>query len=205
MDASFTFAAIVVYIIAILIGMTVHEAMHAYVGYALGDTTAAEQGRISLNPLRHIDPIYTVALPIITLLLFHAPVLAAKPVPFNPERVRFGELGGALIALAGPVSNLVLAFAAAILWHFVGLGSFASGTLQLFIEVNVLLFTFNLIPIPPLDGSRVLYAFAPEALQNLMRDIEPYGMFIIFGLVIVGGFGGFLGSINQAVVNLLLW
>lgn len=205
MDASFTFAAIAVYIIAILIGMTVHEAMHAYAGYALGDTTAAEQGRISLNPLRHIDPIYTVALPIITLLLFRAPVLAAKPVPFNPERVRFGDLGGALVALAGPVSNFALAFIAAIVWHLVGAGGFASDVLALFIQVNVLLFTFNLIPIPPLDGSRVLYAFAPEVIQNLMRDIEPYGMFIIFGLVLVGGFGGFLGTLNQAVLSLLLW
>src|SRR6185437_5945591 len=93
---------------SILIGMTVHEVTHAYVGFMLCDTTAAEQGRISLNPLDHIDPLMTVVLPIATLLLFQAPILAARPVPFNPQRVRFDEFGAALIAFAGPLSNLVL-------------------------------------------------------------------------------------------------
>lgn len=190
---------------SILVALTVHEAMHAYAGYALGDTTAAEQGRISLNPLRHIDPIYTVILPIVTLVLFHAPILAAKPVPFNPERVRFSEWGGALIALAGPLSNFVMALLAALLWHVPEIGGVASMILEIFIGLNVALFIFNLVPIPPLDGSRVLFAFAPEAVQRLMVEIEPYGFFIIFGLVLLGGLGGVLGGLNQAILNLLLW
>lgn len=204
MDTSFTIMAIAIYIVAILIGMTVHEAMHAYAGYALGDTTAEEQGRLSLNPLRHIDPIYTVALPIITLLLFRAPLLAAKPVPFNPGRVRYGEFGAALIALAGPASNLVLACIAAVLWHMVGGHTFVGDALQLFVEVNVLLFTFNLIPIPPLDGSRILYAFAPEPIQGLMAAIEPYGIAIVFLVVLAGGLSGILSTLNASVLNFLL-
>ena len=204
MNASFSLIDLGIFIISLLIAMTVHEAMHAYVGLKLGDTTAEEQGRISLNPLRHIDPVYTIALPIITYLLFQAPVLAAKPVPFNPFRVRYGEWGAAMIALAGPLSNFALAFVASVILRVVGIQSFAGYALAQFLELNVLLFIFNLIPIPPLDGSRVLFAFAPEPLQDLMRQIEPYGMYIVFGLVLLGGFGGWLGSLNQMVLQLLL-
>jgi len=204
MNAGFSLLNLVIFVVSLLIAMTVHEAMHAYVGLKLGDTTAEEQGRVSLNPLRHIDPVYTIALPIITYLLFQAPVLAAKPVPFNPFRVRFGEWGAAMIALAGPLSNFVLAFIASLLLRVIGIQTFAGYALAQFLELNVLLFIFNLIPIPPLDGSRVLFAFAPEPLQDLMRQIEPYGMYIIFGLILLGGFGGWLGSLNQMVLQLLL-
>lgn len=204
MNAGFSLLDLGIFVASLLVAMTVHEAMHAYVGLALGDTTAEEQGRVSLNPLRHIDPIYTVALPIVTYVLFRAPILAAKPVPFNPFRVRYGEFGAALIALAGPLSNFALAIAASLILHTVGTGGFIGYALAQFLEINVLLFIFNLIPIPPLDGSRVLFAFAPEPLQDLMRQIEPYGMYIIFGLVLLGGFGGWLDSLNQAVLHLLL-
>lgn len=195
---------IIILIVSILVAMTVHEAVHAYVGYSLGDTTAMEQGRISLNPLHHIDLFATVILPIVTLLLFHAPILAAKPVPFNPERVRYGEMGAALIAAAGPLSNLVLAVVGAVVMHVVPSAAVASALL-IFVGLNVALFIFNFVPIPPLDGSRVLYAFAPDVLQRLMREIEPYGLFIIIGLVVLGGFGGVLITLNQAVLNLLMW
>jgi len=190
-------------IVAILISLVIHEFMHAYAGHMLGDTTAMEEGRLSFNPLRHIDPFMTVALPIITIVLFGAPILAAKPVPFNPDRVRFDEFGAAIIAAAGPLSNLVLAFLSAFALKYLSLGHILTGFLDVFVVLNVALFVFNLVPIPPLDGSRVLYAFAPEPLQDLMRQIEPYGFFIIFGLVLAGGLGGMLGNINQAVLNLL--
>lgn len=183
--------------------MVVHEFMHAFVGYKLGDTTAHDEGRLSLNPLRHIDPVMTIALPIITVLLFHVPFLAAKPVPFNPNRVKYGEYGAALLAAAGPFSNLALAFLAALAIHVVDPSGFLGQALILFEQLNVILFVFNLIPIPPLDGSRVLYAFAPEALQAFMRQIEPIGFYIIFGLVLLGGFGGAISNISQLIFNLL--
>jgi Zn-dependent protease len=177
--------------------------MHAYVGFKLGDTTAMEHGRISFNPLHHIDPIMTIALPAITLLFFHFPFLAAKPVPFDPYRVKYGDYGAAMLAAAGPVSNLVLAFLAALLLRFVDLGSFLDTAVAFFVELNVALFIFNLVPIPPLDGSRVLYAFAPEAVQNFMRSIEPYGFVIIIALVLWGGAGGILSNLNNFVLSLL--
>ncbi len=193
---------IIVLIVSILISMVIHEATHALVGYKLGDTTAAEAGRISLNPLKHIDPFYTVLLPIITIVLFQAPILAAKPVPFNPARVKFGEFGGALIAVAGPLSNLLLAVIGALILHSLIFGSFMANALSVFIILNAALFVFNLVPIPPLDGSRVLYAFAPEPLQRFMADMEPYGLFIVFGLVLIGGFS-YLNQIIQGVVSFL--
>ena len=203
MDTSSFALYLAIIIPSVLVGMTVHEAMHAYAGYLLGDTTAEEEGRISLNPLRHIDPIYTVLLPIVTLVLFHAPILAAKPVPFNPYRVRYGEVGAALIAAAGPIANFILALIGAFLAHIIGLNTLAGAIAVVFVTINVQLFIFNLVPIPPLDGSRILFAFAPAPLQELMRAIEPYGLFIIFGLVFLGGFGGWLIGINDAILQLL--
>jgi Zn-dependent protease len=203
MLGNFSLEYIVVIIVSLLVSMTIHEFMHAYVGHLLGDTTAQEEGRLSLNPLRHIDPVMTVLLPAVTLLLFNAPVLAARPVPFNPERVKYGDYGAALLALAGPLSNFVLAFIAAFITRLFVPGSFTVSALELFTGLNVVLFIFNLVPIPPLDGSRVLYAFAPDPLREIMSQIEPYGIFIIFGLVLLGGFGGFLTHLEQLVLNIL--
>jgi Zn-dependent protease len=171
-------------LVSLVVSLSVHEMMHALVGDWLGDTTAREQGRVSLNPLRHIDPFTTILLPIITLVLFHIPVLAAKPVPFNPDRVKFDEFGAAMIAAAGPLSNLVLAVIGGGLAHLAGANNDVFNVLTIFVSLNVGLFVFNLIPIPPLDGSRVLYAFAPEPLQNFMAQLEQYGIFIIFGLIL---------------------
>ncbi len=194
---------IVVLIVSILISLTIHEFMHAYAGFKLGDDTARSGGRLSLNPLSHIDPLMTVALPIITLLIFHAPILAAKPVPFDPRNLKYDEFGAAILAAAGPLSNLVLAFLAALLTRVVTPGSFFSSALDLFVTLNVALFIFNMLPIPPLDGSRVLYAFAPESLQRLMIQLELYGLIIVFGLVFAGGLGGYLQTLNSYVLQLL--
>jgi Zn-dependent protease len=193
---------IVYILITIVISLSIHEAMHAYAAHALGDTTAKDMGRLSLNPLKHIDPLTTVALPIVTLLLFHIPILAARPVPFNPNRVKYNEFGGAIIAAAGPLSNLVLAIIGALLIHLatsVALLNF----LDTFTILNVAIFVFNILPIPPLDGSRVLYAFAPEPLQEFMQQIEPYGLFIIFGLILTGVLTSLLINLNNDILRLL--
>jgi Zn-dependent protease len=203
MFESLTLGNVIIVIVCLLVSMTIHEFMHAYVGFRLGDTTAMEKGRISFNPLRHIDPVMTVLLPAVTLLLFHAPILAAKPVPFDPRAVRHGEYGVALLAIAGPLSNLALAFLGALALRFSHVGYAVSDAIVFFTELNVALFVFNLIPIPPLDGSRVLYAFAPEPVQEFMERIEPYGFFIIIALVFWGGAGGMLANLNNFVLNLL--
>ncbi len=194
---------IITVIVSILIAMTVHEFMHGYVAHLLGDSTAHDEGRLTLNPLKHIDPFMTLLLPAVSILLFHVPLLAAKPVPFNPARLKYDEFGAAMVAAAGPFSNLLLAFVAAFAAHAFEAGSLAVQVLDVFIQLNVALFIFNLVPIPPLDGSRVLYAFAPRPLQEIMERIEPIGFFIVFGLVLIGGFGGLLTNLNQFVLNLL--
>jgi Zn-dependent protease len=189
-------------LISMVVSLSIHEAMHAYAAHALGDTTAEDRGRLSLNPLRHIDPLTTLALPIVTLILFKIPILAAKPVPFNPDRVKYGEYGAALVAAAGPLANIVLAILGALLAKATSSQALFN-FLDTFVILNVAIFIFNLIPIPPLDGSRVLYAFAPEPLQDLMRQIEPYGLFIIFGLVLTGLLTSLLVNLDNSILRIL--
>lgn len=195
--------------IVIVISMTLHEAMHAFVSYWLGDDTAKREGRISLNPLRHIDPFLTIILPLV-LAIVGAPIFGgAKPVPFNPDRVRGGEWGSALIAFAGPLTNLLIAFIAfgiGVLTANVTAGGFSptlSGLIVLVtVQVNLGFFVFNMLPIPPLDGSRVLYALAPEFIRRGMEVIERYGLIVIFILVLIAS--PVIAPIMQAVVQGLL-
>src|SRR6266568_3995031 len=189
-----------VVILSILVSMALHEAMHGFVAHWLGDSTAQEAGRLTLNPLKHIDLYTTLLLPVV-LILFHVPpFFAAKPVPFNPYRVKFGEYGAALVGLAGPLTNLVLAAAAVLVMR---LGA-AAGTelydaLSLFVQVNLGFFVFNMIPFPPLDGSRLLYAFAPEPLQRIMAQIEGAGfMVIILSMLLLFPF---IGPIITSIID----
>lgn len=186
--------------------MAFHEAMHAFAADWLGDTTAREEGRITLNPLAHIDPIMTIALPAVLLLLGLPPILAAKPVPFNPARVKYDEFGAALIGIAGPLTNLVLAAVTAVILRVVQFPETATTFLVIFCILNVSLFVFNMLPIPPLDGSRLLYAFAPEPLQRVMAQIEAMGFtfLIIILFVLIPIIGPLLQNINQSVIQFLL-
>lgn len=164
--------------------MTLHEAMHGFMAYFLGDDTAKREGRLTLNPVRHIDPFLTVLLPLM-LAVVGGPIFGgAKPVPFNPARVRFGEWGAALIALAGPLTNLVIGFICFGVYAIFRDQAFASYFL-LACMVNLGFFVFNMLPIPPLDGSRVLYALAPEFVKRGMEAMERFGIVVIFALVLV--------------------
>ncbi len=169
---------------AIIIAFSIHEMSHALVGYKLGDPTAKNMGRISLNPFRHIDIIGFGS-----LLLFGFGW--AKAVPFNPNYLKNPKIDSACIALAGPLSNLILAFVAMNLyvplqnveaaWAY-----YVSFFLYILIIVNIGLGIFNLIPISPLDGSKVLYAFLPERAYYKMLEVEKYGMYILIGLILIG-------------------
>jgi len=180
---------IVIVLVIILLSMTLHEAMHAFVSYWLGDDTAKREGRLTLNPLKHIDPFLTILLPIILFLIPGAPIFGgAKPVPFRPDQVRWGDWGAALVALGGPLTNLLLAFIGFGVWVLTGTPSYGDPlgfALTTFINVNLGFFLFNIIPIPPLDGSRVLYAIAPEPVRVAMRFLEQYGIFIVFALILI--------------------
>lgn len=174
----------VLYLIGILLiilgSMMVHELMHGLVAYRLGDDTAKMLGRLSLNPLRHIDPFMTIVLPLL-LAMSGLPIFGgAKPVPINTARLKYGEWGMALVAAVGPASNLVIAFLAYLVTVFWGDSSIAMSIML----VNLGFFIFNILPIPPLDGSRVMYALAPEVIRRGMEWLERYGIIIIF-LVIV--------------------
>ncbi len=180
--------SLAVVFICIVISITLHEMMHAFVSHWLGDTTARDAGRVSLNPLRHVDPFATILLPMITVFLFGVPLLAAKPVPFNPLRLRYGEFGVALVGIAGPLTNLSLAiFAGAFGYLLQGnIGVNLLDALGVFIAINVSLFVFNMIPIPPLDGSKVLFALLPAgpASYAVMVFLERYGIILIFAIAL---------------------
>jgi Zn-dependent protease len=192
---------IAIVIIVILFSMTLHEAMHGFMAFWLGDDTAEREGRLTLNPIKHIDPFLTLLLPVM-LAIIGGPIFGgAKPVPFNPARLKYDEWGAALVALAGPLTNLVVAFVA-----------FASATvmgvnvadfvyaglndlfLSLLVTVNLGFFVFNMLPLPPLDGSRVLYALAPDFVRRGMEAIEQFGIVFIFAIVLLASsvIGGFM-------------
>lgn len=199
---------LVVVLIAIIISMTVHEAMHGFVAHWLGDTTAQEAGRLTLNPLKHIDVMTTVLLPMVLLIAHLPPIFAAKPVPFNPDRVKYDEFGAALIGVAGPLTNLVMAGIGGLIFRFwgAGLGAFGANAVITFTAVNVGFFVFNMIPWPPLDGSRLVYAFAPEPLQNVMRTIEGYGLtsIMIFIFIIFTFGSGIIFTLQNGLTKAIL-
>jgi Zn-dependent protease len=202
MDLDFIQIGIVLGVV--LISMTLHEAMHAFVGYWLGDDTAKLQGRLSLNPIKHIDPFLTLILPI-TLAILGGPIFGgAKPVPFNPSRIRYDEWGAALVAIAGPLTNLVIAFIAFAVYVVAGTpqDGVLAQVLYLMVTVNLGFFVFNILPIPPLDGSRVLYALAPDFVRRGMEAIEQFGIIFIFLIVLLASSA--IGSFMAAAIQFFL-
>lgn len=200
----FDLVRILIVIGVVLLSMTLHEAMHAFVGYWLGDDTAKLQGRLTLNPLKHIDPFLTLILPI-TLAIIGAPIFGgARPVPFNPLRLRYDEWGAAMVAAAGPLTNLLLAFVTFALYVLFGqpqVGIWAE-ILTLAVTVNLGFFIFNILPIPPLDGSRVLYALAPEFVRRGMEFVEQFGVLFVF--LIVFAASGPIGAFMTASIQFFL-
>lgn len=204
MFSSFSGLEIAFIIVIIVVSVGIHEAMHGFVAFKLGDRTAADLGRITLNPLAHIDVFATVLLPLLLIIAHLPPFFAAKPVPFNPSLVKWDEYGAALVGIAGPLTNFALAAMGGLLFH-----GFSSGNLGLFlfdfVSINVALFVFNMIPFPPLDGSRLLYAFAPEPLQNLMAGIERLGLMaiVIFMVLFFNILGPTIVSIDTSLIRML--
>lgn len=193
----------------ILVSMTLHEAMHAYASNWLGDDTARLQGRLTLNPVAHIDPIMTILLPLTLAIAGLPPFGAAKPVPFNPYRLKYEEFGAAIVAAAGPLTNLVLAAIAAFVLTTFGhsFDDTINQIIALFLLVNASFFLFNIIPFPPLDGSRILYAIAPEPVQRVMERIESMGLiailffFFIFSMFLAQPFSRLLSALISGLTG----
>ena len=190
---------LVLRLLSVLLCLTIHEMSHGFAAYALGDPTAKSQHRLSLNPLRHIDWLGLAMLAV-------AGFGWAKPVQVNPNYFKKPKLGMAVTALAGPLSNMVLALllllAARLL---IGAGVLSRGLLTFLVSTALLsigLGIFNLIPIPPLDGSKVLFAVLPDKQYALLMRYEQYGMFLLLALVMLGAGSRFLGQANNAVFDL---
>ena len=173
-------------ILILIMSVVVHEVSHGFVANYLGDPTARLQGRLTFNPLPHIDPIGSVLVPLL-LFFTNAGIMFgwAKPVPVNPYKLR-GKFGEAIVAGAGPLSNIGLALIFGLLIRL-GAGAMPGSFLQIAVAVviiNIILALFNLVPIPPLDGSKILFAFLPYHLQNIRESLEKYGFFIVLIFIV---------------------
>lgn len=186
-------------LVILIVAVVLHELAHGIVAYWLGDRTAKDEGRLTLNPAKHLDIWSSLVLPFL-LRLIGAPVFgAAKPVPVNRYRLKFGEWGMALVALAGPVTNLVLAFiGAVILMNAKTLFIYNLGGMIMLTNLGLML--FNLLPIPPLDGSKVLMVLLPDELKGLYLKMEQMGIWIIMIILMV-----FSGPLNQYLQNGIRW
>ncbi|MBT3457415.1 MAG: site-2 protease family protein [Thiotrichales bacterium] len=199
------FQSLLIYIIPLLFAITLHEAAHGWVASKLGDHTARMMGRVTLDPTKHIDPIGTIAIPLVLLISSSGFIFGwAKPVPINFNALRSGKSGMIWVALAGPGANLLMAIG----WLFVMIIAI-NMNIPVLIEmgrvgilVNCVLAVFNLLPIPPLDGSRVISALLPNRLSYQYNQLEQYGLYILLGLMFLGGFNYL---VRPSVELLLSW
>lgn len=205
-----TFYDLSVWVLPVLIAITFHEAAHAFAAHRLGDDTASQLGRVSFNPLRHIDPFGTVILPAM-LLFAHSPFLFgyAKPVPVNFRKLNHPKLDMVWVALAGPVTNILLGLVAGLAIHALLLVRASSqqwilDNLWNSIRLNAALAVFNMMPIPPLDGGRVAVGLLPRPLAWPLARLEPFGMLILIGLLILLPLAGSQFGLNLDVISAIL-
>jgi Zn-dependent protease len=201
---------VTIWAIPVIIAITFHEASHGFVAHLLGDDTAWRLGRVTFNPFKHVDPFGTILLPGLLLLLRSPFVFGyAKPVPVNFRALRSPRRDMVLVAAAGPVMNIALAVAAALAFHLVGYlpgtsAHWAAENLKNALIINVVLAVFNLFPLPPLDGGRILVGILPKPVAAPVARLEPYGLLILIGLFIVLPLLGAQLGIDLGVVSRIL-
>jgi Zn-dependent protease len=208
--AGIDFTELLIAFVILIASLTFHEAAHAWTANRLGDPTARMLGRLSLNPAVHVDPIGTIVFPLLAMLTGIPVIGWAKPVPVDMRHLRHPRRDFAVVAVAGPISNLILAGAGALVFAVVNFDAATPAhelvaiALIRFILLNVLLAVFNMIPIPPLDGGNVLMGVLPEPMAATMDRLRPWGFLLLYALMLSGLLSQIIFPVQRAVLNALL-